>query len=253
MEAGAESNVFDGGLRGFQQVLGGGQARFNKVLMGRDASLLRKDPGEVVGAHVRLSRQRFQGQIALKMLVDVGDGVRHGGAVDLVASVLVGRIEEVVQKLRDSSGKLPFEYFRGGTEYVVNLLKLSQRLFHIFCHQQIVMAGDDFFVIVPGQPSVEVEPQGVPGLCASVAVGLVAVQQYELACPGSERLSGNGDAAAAFGDVHDEKAVETVPADPVAGVVVKISHGGGIKVQPGGQGAGRVDVIVRLRKDFGFL
>lgn len=122
VEAGAEGNILDGGLRGFEQIFGGGQTGFDQVLVRGDAGFPGKDPREMVRAHAGLGRQLFQGQIALKMLVDIGNGVCHGGAIDLAVAVFVGRVEKAVQKAGDAAGEPALQNRGGGPEYIVNLL-----------------------------------------------------------------------------------------------------------------------------------
>lgn len=51
--------------------------------MRRDSCLLRKHSGEMKWTHIRLGCQLFQGQVLLKMLIDVRNGVSHGGAAGL--------------------------------------------------------------------------------------------------------------------------------------------------------------------------
>ena len=77
------------------------------------------------GAHISFGRQLFQRQVALKMLVDVRDGVSHGSAVDLVFSVFLRRIQKIVQELCDIAGQFSLKNGGRGPEYIINFLKLD--------------------------------------------------------------------------------------------------------------------------------
>ena len=83
VKAGAECNVFDGHLCGFQKIFCRRQAGLDQILMRRDSCLLRKHSGEMKWTHIRLGCQLFQRQVLLKMLIDVRNGVSHGDGAGL--------------------------------------------------------------------------------------------------------------------------------------------------------------------------
>lgn len=230
---------------GLQKVLCGVHARLDHILMRRVAGFLFEETTEVKRAQRRLTGELLERELLLQVLRDIGDGVVNDATGADIGTVLAPCEQQLGEDIYDV---IVQQRIPDGERVAEAEIKLMKILFEAIA----VLQGDDRPVLLgdglveaAGTCTVEVKPLDLAAVVGTVGVGLIAVEEDDIARIGGALLTFGFDEALSTLDIHEKKAVEGLAADAVARHVVEVPDDHRIEEELVCEGTGGIDVEVR--------
>ena len=253
VEAGAESDLLNGHIRSLQQELGRVDPGGDQILMRRKTGLGGEYPGKMVGAHVGVPGHSFQGKGFAEMFTDIGQGVFHDLRMGKIIAGIGTDIQQGSQYLSNISGHHGFTDRFRIPEQIQDLGHIMGNRVEISGGYDIAVAGGDQLIVIPGEGTVKMKPGYFSVFRITVFVWLIAVQKEELILGNDLHLPLEPDLAGAFYHMHQQEAVIACALQMVTGFIIKITKNDRIKIDPGGNGAWLIKVIIGIGRDHSFF
>ena len=213
--------------------------------MRRVAGFLFKETTEVKWAQRCLAGELLERELLLQVLRDIGDGVVNDATGAHIGAVLVPGKQQLGEDIHDV---IVQQRIPDGERVAEAEIKLMKILFEAIA----VLQGDDRpallcdrFIVAAGICTIEVEPLDLTAVIGAVGVGLIAVEEDDIARIGGAELSAGFDEELSAPYIHEKKAVEGLAADAVARHVVEVPDDHRIEEELVCEGTGGIDVEVR--------
>lgn len=248
-KSGLKTDILHRELCVFQQIPGRVQSCVDQVLMGREARLLFEHPDKMVLAQAGQVSQFRDGGIFRKMFADIGGHGFRGksirGTFFRRRRVEEKRRQDIVQIFGDQCFPYRFSAVKG----LKNVGQLTDCRIRVGQGEYAPGTGDDVLVEGSGGGTVKVTPETFPPGVRPVGVRSVAVDQNKISGGNAGFFVLKFESQTTLFHIHQQKAVVGSAFQAVAGLIEKMSGADRIKKHFHRSGAGRVQIIIRIRGD----